>query len=144
MGGVIYHGDTTKHYNTPNLVGWGGCSRGLQDLLTHIPRNYTPTHHSPTKYSPTHDSPMHHSPTWHTPKNHTPTHHTPHTPQFQWGGGGLAVQRKLELAPLSALGQSTPYNMATMETHKPRHTYLPAFFDWSNDRNILRTSEKDL
>ena len=46
-----------------------------------------------------------------------------------WGMGqwGLAVQTKHELAPLPALGQSTIYNLATMETHTPRHTYLPAF-----------------
>ena len=37
------------------------------------------------------------------------------------------MQTKHELAPLSALGQSTTYNLATMETHTPKRTYLPAF-----------------
>ena len=37
------------------------------------------------------------------------------------------MQTKNELAPLSALGQFTMYNLATMETHTPRHTYLPVF-----------------
>ena len=37
------------------------------------------------------------------------------------------MQTKHKLAPLSALGQATTYNPATMETHKPKHTYLPPF-----------------
>ena len=37
------------------------------------------------------------------------------------------MQTQHELAPLSALGQSTTDNLATMETRKTRHTCLPAF-----------------
>ena len=127
-GGGGLHTTGTPHSTIthPTWLGGGVALGGLQDLLTQIPRNYTPTHHSPRGHSPTHHNPKHRGPTHHTPQNHTPTHHTPHTTQSQ-GGGGLAVQTKHELAPLSALGQSTSYNLATMETHTPRHTYLPAF-----------------
>ena len=76
-----------------------------------------PTHHSPTQHSPTRHSPANHSRTHQTPRNHIPTHHSPgrHVPtQHTTRGGGVALQTKPELAALSALGQSTPYNPATM------------------------------
>ena len=71
------------------------------------------------------------------------------------GGGELALQTKLETAALPALGQSTPYNPATMHmytptpththkhththTNKPRHTYLQAYLIGRSYQNVLRT-----
>ena len=125
------HTTGTPHNTITHPTWWGGVALGgLKDLLTQIPRNCTPTHHNPTNHSPTHHKPKHRGPTHHAPKNHTPTHHTsritPHTKHNRkWDG--LAVQTKHALAPLSALEQSTTYNLATMETHTPRHIYLRSF-----------------
>ena len=38
------------------------------------------------------------------------------------------MKTKHELAPLTALGQSTPYNLATMETHTHTQTHIPTSF----------------
>ena len=132
-----------------------------------IPTNTcnNPTHHSTKNQthrpwpSTPHHSPTHHRPGDHIPSHHRPTHHSPgrHIPHttLPKGGGGLTLQTKPELAALSAWGQSTPYNPATMHmytptqaphkhthTHTPRHTYLQAFVIGLACKNVLTNISK--